>query len=418
MAHINLNRNLCGELRNKINEYQHYSITKTHSIKKANGERGWEKICAIMDRLDDTTLYLNSLELQKSNSILAVFDFYNFMNNAATLLDCIGFLSEIYDFDFSKEDEKNDIFNQTGKTGKGTDKKYFEYLRSLCSVHPIETSRHSEFQDDYTKIECSPFVRWNDSALLGDKENDLIAIVYTDNPQHTSKDIGIKLFEVFSYIETRFNLLEQLIKHIDLYYKAIIEEYRVRPLKKDSDFSNYCDYLEYIKEEYAERINTSWEEYFDFFIETMKCSFKNNINQQKLLKYQNAVKFGFTFFHKYLQEIPETDKYETTGLHKQLEKTTGDFLFLQLQERPRGDELMNYSYPFEKLLGMWMQPRYMDIANSLIEELKPFWKKYVCFEPNMTPIEISVLLTIACHFYKLDHDENYKNDIPDTEDYR
>lgn len=288
----------------------------------------------------------------------------------------------------------------------------------MCSVHPIETSRHSEFQDDYTKIECSPFVRWNDSALLGDKENDLIAIVYTDNPQHTSKYIGIKLFEVFSYIETRFNLLEQLIKHIDLYYKAIIEEYRLSPLKEVSDFSNYCDYLEYIKQEYAERINTSWDEYFDFFIETMKCSFKNKINQQKLLKYQNAVKFGFIFFHKYLQEIPETDKYETTGLHKQIEKTTGDFLFLQLQERPRGDELMNYSYPFEKLLGMWMQPRYMDIANSLIEELKPFWKKYVCFESNMTPIEISVLLTIACHFYKLDHDENYKNDIPDTEDYR
>lgn len=65
-----------------------------------------KKNCAIMDRLDDTTLYLNSLELQKSNSILAVFDFYNFMNNAATLLDCIGFLSEIYDFDFSKKDEK------------------------------------------------------------------------------------------------------------------------------------------------------------------------------------------------------------------------------------------------------------------------------------------------------------------------
>ena len=29
----------------------------------------------------------------------------------------------------------------------------------------------------------------------------------------------------------------------------------------------------------------------------------------------------------------------------------------------------------------------------------------------MKPIEISILLTIACHFYKLDHDENYKNDI-------
>ena len=36
----------------------------------------------------------------------------------------------------------------------------------------------------------------------------------------------------------------------------------------------------------------------------------------------------------------------------------------------------------------------------------------------MTPIEISVLLTVACHFYKLEHDDDYKNDIPDTEEYR
>ena len=114
----------------------------------------------------------------------------------------------------------------------------------------------------------------------------------------------------------------------------------------------------------------------------------------------------------------EIDKYETTGLHKQPEKTVGDSLFWQLQERPHAKELWDYNYPFEKLLGMWMQPRYMDMANSLLEELKPFWEKYVCFEPNMKPIEISILLTIACHFYKLDHDENYKNDIPDTDEYR
>ena len=111
MAHINLNIDYCAQLRNKVNEYQHYSITRTHSLKKDNAQRGWEKICAIMDRLDDTTRYLNSIELQKTIGVLAVFDFYNFMNNAATLLDCIKYLGEIYDFDFSNEDIKNDIFN-------------------------------------------------------------------------------------------------------------------------------------------------------------------------------------------------------------------------------------------------------------------------------------------------------------------
>jgi hypothetical protein len=38
------------------------------------------------------------------------------------------------------------------------------------------------------------------------------------------------------------------------------------------------------------------------------------------------------------------------------------------------NELWDYSYPFEKLLGMWLQPRYMDMANSLIEELNLFGK--------------------------------------------
>ena len=70
----------------------------------------------------------------------------------------------------------------------------------------------------------------------------------------------------------------------------------------------------------------------------------------------------------------EIDKYETTGLHKQPEKTVGDSLFWQLQERPHAKELWDYNYPFEKLLGMWMQPRYMDMANSLIEELNLFGK--------------------------------------------
>ncbi|MBR6199026.1 MAG: hypothetical protein IKQ61_02035, partial [Spirochaetales bacterium] len=225
MAHINLNIDFCVQLRNKVNEYQHYSITKTHSLKKDNAQCGWEKICAIMDRLDDTTRYLNSIELQKTENVLSVFDFYNFINNAATLLDCIKYLGEIYDFDFSTVDKENNIFNQKGNNGTGTDKGYFEYLRSLCSVHPIKTSHHPDFIDENTKIECSPYVRWSDSFPFLTNDSDLIADVYTNNPCST-KYICIKLFEVFAYIEYRFNLLQEIILHIDSYYKKIIEKYR------------------------------------------------------------------------------------------------------------------------------------------------------------------------------------------------
>lgn len=153
MSKIELDSLLCSELRKKINEYQNYSINKNHSINNAKTERGWDKICAIMDRLDDTTLYLNSLDLKKGTGPLPVFD-----------------------YDFTEIDKESNIFNQKGNAGSGSDKKYFEYLRSLCSIHPIETSRHKIFQDDFTKIECSPFVRWNDGFIVDKKDCDLIAV--------------------------------------------------------------------------------------------------------------------------------------------------------------------------------------------------------------------------------------------------
>ena len=36
----------------------------------------------------------------------------------------------------------------------------------------------------------------------------------------------------------------------------------------------------------------------------------------------------------------------------------------------------------------------------------------------MSSIEISILFIIAGHFYKLEHDKQFQNDIPDTVDYR
>ncbi|MEK4841264.1 hypothetical protein [Bacillus sp. FSL L8-0152] len=45
-------------LRNKVNEQQYITINK-----KDGEQRAWDKICAIMDRLDDTVDYLNGIKL-------------------------------------------------------------------------------------------------------------------------------------------------------------------------------------------------------------------------------------------------------------------------------------------------------------------------------------------------------------------
>ena len=373
-----------------------------------------------MDRLDDTVFYLNSLELKKEINRTAIFDFYNFMNHAASLIDCIRFLGEIYDYNFEEENKHTNIFNQLGKTGHGTDKDYFEYLRSLCSVHPIETSHHPEYRDDFTNVECSPYVCWNNDLLMEDKQYDLVAIVYTNNPNYFSKRIGIKLSEIFSYVEYRYSLLEKLLDCIEKYNQNVIEEFKKQPLKPLTDFSDYCNYLEYLKAEYSERVNTQMEGTFDLCINLMKMTFKNEHNNRQLKKFQNAIKYTFEFVSKYLQVLPDDDSFEATGLQQKDEITTGDSLLFQLFESPRGNELREFDYPLEKLPILAYTPDYLDysFAAVLVRELKPFWEPYVCIEEKSTKFEIGVLILIACHFYKLEHDTDFQSLFPDTMDYR
>lgn len=410
MSKLMLNTYLCGDLRNKVNEYQHYSITKTHSIKNDKFTNGWKTICAIMDRIEDTAIYLNEIDLRKTNSRLCIFNFYNFMNISASLLDNIKFLAEIYDYDLSDIDKKTDIFNQLGSNHLGTDKRYFEYLRSLCSVHPIETNHQKEFLDIYTKVECCPFVIWKN-------DDELEAVVYINNPDQFSKHIEINVPQIFQYINYRFNVLKLLITHIDLYYQSIIDEYRKQILKNETDFKDIINYIEYLKNEYQERVNTGYDEIFEFYQNVFKFNFSNIINKKCVIKYQNAIIFSLRFLQNYLQKLPNKDEYETTGLKKQPPHTSGSCLFNILFEIPYSNKLEKFDYAFEKLSFLMIYNEH-PLRNNLIDESKEFWEKYVYIEKAMTSMEICILIHIAFYFWRLENEEYFSESIPNIDKYR
>lgn len=54
-----------------MNEQQNISYEKRDN----KNHRAWDKICAIMDRLDDTVYYLNGLELNTGKYERSAFDF-------------------------------------------------------------------------------------------------------------------------------------------------------------------------------------------------------------------------------------------------------------------------------------------------------------------------------------------------------
>ena len=134
-------------LRNAINERINLSMNKKcYSSKKSYN--AWNKICAILDRLQDTLEYINRCTLGRCKSKSA-FDFYEFINNSYVVIDCIRVIGKIY----GKNDEiktiesSQEIFGDALNAG-GNDNLFFNYIRSLCAVHPIETN-HQNYQSPH-----------------------------------------------------------------------------------------------------------------------------------------------------------------------------------------------------------------------------------------------------------------------------
>lgn len=178
-----------------MNEERNITYNKRFYYKNNEEHRAWDKICAIMDRLDDTVNYLNGLKLNIGKYKRSAFDFYDFMNNASVVVDCVKELATIFDVSDDEIKKSTDIFNQAGNDGEGTDEKYFAYLRSLCSVHPVETSRHKRYQDN--DFECSPFVSWNTGLISFNDECDIYAVVYTSKDEDSFKRVRIFISQIF-----------------------------------------------------------------------------------------------------------------------------------------------------------------------------------------------------------------------------
>lgn len=206
---INLDTKILKLLRDKVNDDQYITFNKRFYFKKDIVHRAWDKICAIMDRLDDTVDYLNGLKLNTGKYTRSAFDFFDFMNNASVVIECVKELAKIFDVPYEKIMRSTDIFNQIGKDGKGTDDRYFAYLRSLCSVHPVETSRHKSYQDN--DFESSPFVVWNSGKIWIKDDCDIYAVVYTSNDEDNYKRVRIYISQIFEYVKTRLEFIKEII---------------------------------------------------------------------------------------------------------------------------------------------------------------------------------------------------------------
>lgn len=306
---LTLDASLSFELRRKFNERLTFSRAKTAKFKCPNGkdvkQSAFNAVCAVLDRIDSLVVHCCSLEINSSTS--GIFAFYDLLNYGQTLIDCIELIAQIYDYK-GNVGTSCSHFKNSGNNNQGTDEKYFKYLRSLCTVHPVETNHHKEYQGD--QPEWCPYIgpvnaitAW--TLPIQCRTADFVAIIYR-NDMTLQKYLPIYVNQVFSYIESRYNEIKDIIKAIDNYNQDYISKLKSNNLTLPSLFPSYDEYLFHLDKEIKVRyasccsIAKRWAAIF-------RTNFSNNIQQEALEQYKAALKEHIAYVHNALQTMSCTD---------------------------------------------------------------------------------------------------------------
>jgi len=318
---LNLDLQLNKKLRDKVNEIGNFAYNKEYSFpvdgKAVSAKNAYNCICAALDRIGDLSTYCNSIELTQDKD--GVFALCNLLNYAQTLIDCITIIGKVYNVVYEAKHDRSS-FSQYGFNGKGTDEKYFKYLRSLCSVHPLATNRYGgEYQGN--ELEWCPYISCGSSVAnrmlaIGDKnlENaDYIAVIYR-NDYTFCKNLPIKLCEIFDYIEKRYNFINDVINGIDTYNKQRIEELKAQHIPTPDECSSYSDYLLNLDKELALRYSAC-SYMVKEWLAMLQTKFDDEYIQTKFDAYLKVLKDGIKNIHNRLQAMDLFDDDDLVAIN-------------------------------------------------------------------------------------------------------
>lgn len=335
---INLDLELNSKLSKVINDNEiltehlksafHHPSQKGREKKEANA---YNCLCAGLDRIKDTVKHLNNLEID-NDSEDGLYAFYDFLNYSQTLIDCIQIIGNIFNITDELKKEIRCFKNIQNK--KGTDEKYFKYLRSLCTIHPIETSYHSDFQGK--EPEWCPYVLSTNSIVSSlrkydDKKPDFIAVVYRNDVEF-SKRVPIYLEELFTYVQNRYTFIKTITKKAEQYYSNEVNKLKEKHILLPDECEDYEKYLKELAIAMEERYETSYA--VRICLTIIKTTYEDKEMQRKLDNYKSALKQAISIVHQQIQNM----EYEGFNLSS-----------LEMKSNNESKCLKGYVYEVEKI---------------------------------------------------------------------
>lgn len=337
---IHLDPDLIEQFNSSLKAQAHLSAQLSFKKKAYRGIPAWDCICVCEHRIRDTVAYLNDQVLGKMEHGSA-FDFINFINNAATVLDCVDMLAAIIGVDLTQEDARTAAFSQLGANGKGTDKKYFQFIRSLCAVHPAETSHFRGIYHDSALVTC-PYLVWVRGTFREMTwDCDLHAKAFINEANSWGEDVFIHMDQIFAYIKYRYSLLNKIGCSLESYQRNVIETLRGTCVPGRGANETEQDFIERIKGIEEERLGSGNAYLYDFAKKAISFAPSNPRNTEAAKRYANAWRFALDCRLTALRDMSFDDLKVNDG---------ADLIDQLIDCRCQCKDLDNFSYNLEKLV--------------------------------------------------------------------
>lgn len=349
---IHLDPDLIEQFSESLSRHEHISeqisfVEKAFEKKKYRGVPAWDCICTCFHRIRDGVAYLNDQKLG-SMEYRSAFDFINFINNASVVLDCIQMLADILGVDLSEENSRCAAFNMVGNDGKGTDKQYFEFIRSLCAVHPAGTDRHGRYQG--ADIVSCPYLTWTHTFPMPMPKAwdncDIHAHAFVNEANNWGEDICIQISQVFAHIKYRYSLLNKIGNELERYQERKIEEYRNAPVLDRGVDESEVDYIDRLKSVELERFGSNNDFIYDFAKRAISFVPSDEANLAAARRYAEAWRFALGLQLNILRDMSRE------GLeHAGIEGDETDWVLFEhlLFSHSNAPELRGFGYNLEKI---------------------------------------------------------------------
>ena len=419
---IHLDPRVIGDFDSALDAHEHISeqlsfVGEAFAKKRYRNVPAWDCICACVSRIRDTVTYLNDQELG-SMRYGSAFDFINFISNAAVMLDCVDMLAKITGVDLSEEDARTEDFHQLGNNGKGSDKKYFEFLRALCAVHPMKTSHFKGMYQEADIVTC-PHVTWvRGTPMEFAWDCDLHANAFVNDASSWGEDVCIYMDQLFSYIEYRYGLLGKICVALERFQEDKIREFRSTPVPERGESESELEYIERLKITEAERFGTNNDFLYEFAKKAVTFEPSNPVNLSAAIRYANAWRFALGLQRNVLQDMDRKGM-----MHAGIDGDETDWILFEHLEHIHCncEELEGFDYQLEKIgyLSGCSGPCDAAWGRLKLGELEPIRRSYVTMDLSKdSDEELYMLSRIALYEIALRHDCEISRAIPHSKAYR